>query len=130
MPITSLSLAVVGADYPNKRGPGRRFAISLCRPGDVVKLVREPTNPADPRAVQVQTESGIVMGYLSAERCGWIGSMIADRREIRSIFQEATGFGAIIRVAFDGEEPALPPPNHGRPNQTPDFWPDDMPPDD
>lgn len=129
MPITGLTLAVVGADYPNKRGPTRRFAISLCRPGDRVQLVPEPNNPADSRAVQVHNADGIVMGYLSAERCGWIGRMIAEGREIKAIFQEATTFGAVIRLSLDGRPPELPPVRDV-PNQSTDWWPDYIPPDD
>lgn len=108
MPITQLSLAVVGADYPNKRGPGRRFEIQLCRPGEPVSLIPEPKNPADPRAVAVYSCRQVQIGYLTAERCGWIGRMLGDGREVRAIFQSATSAGAIIRAALDGEEPNLP----------------------
>ena len=128
MPITALTLAVVGADYPNRRGPTRRFAISLCRPGDPVHLVTEPKNPADPRAVQVQNEAGVVMGYVSAERCGWIGGMIAEGRDLRAVFQEPTSYGALIRVSLDANLPDLPPEREP-PNRDSDWWPDEIPPD-
>jgi len=128
VPITGLTLAVVGADFPNKRGPTRRFAISLCRPGDPVLLVPEPKNPADPRAVQVQSAERVVMGYLTAERCGWIGGMIAEGRDIKAIFQEPTSYGALIRVTLDANPPDLPPEREP-PNHDPDWWPDEMPPD-
>lgn len=128
MPITALSLAVVGADYPNKRGPTRRFAIGLCRPGDPVQLVREPKNRADPRAVQVLDGAGVVMGYISAERCGWIGAMIAEGRDLKAVFQEPTTYGALIRVSLDLNDPDLPP-DRGEPNRNPDWWPDEIPPD-
>lgn len=126
MPVTTLTLAVVGADYPNRRGPARRFAIGLCRPGDPVQLVPEPNNPADPRAVQVQSPEGIVMGYVSAERCGWVGGMIAAGRQVRAIFQEQTAYGALVRVTLDGSEPVLPQRRES-PNQAPDWWPDETP---
>ena len=87
MPLTALSLAVVGADHPNKRGPGRRFEIEICAPGEPVELILEPNNPADPRAVAVFSVRGVQIGYLSAERCGWIGGMIRIGREPRAIFQ-------------------------------------------
>jgi hypothetical protein len=127
--ITALSLAVVGADYPNKKGPTRRFAIALCRPGDPVHLVPEPKNPADPRAVQVWSVDAVLMGYLSAERCGWIGGMIAEGRELQAVFQEPTTYGALIRVSLDFNQPDLPPAREPA-NQEPDWWPDDLPPDD
>jgi len=130
MPRPAMSLAVVGADYPNKRGPGRRFEIEICRPGEPVELRPEPKNPADPRAVAVFTCRAVQIGYLSAERCGWIGAMLADGRALRAIFQRKSSFGAVIRVAFDGEEPALPKEAPERPDDTTDFWPDPIPPDD
>lgn len=131
MPITALSLAVVGADYPNKRGPGRRFELEMCTPGEPVQLIPEPKNPADPRAVAVFSARRIQIGYLTAERCGWIGAMIEAGRPIEAIYQQQTKHGAIIRVAFDGEAPTLPEP---RPvpvssENDPDFWPDEIPPD-
>lgn len=129
MPITALTLAVVGVDYPNKKGPTRRFAVALCRPGDPVQLVPEPKNPADPRAVQVWSADSVLMGYLSAERCGWIGGMIAEGRDLRAIFQEATAYGALIRVSLDLNQPDLPPsPEPAYPE--PEWWPDEIPGDD
>lgn len=45
MSLAALSLAVVGADYPNKgKMPGRRFEIALCAPGDPVELRSDPEN--------------------------------------------------------------------------------------
>jgi hypothetical protein len=121
-----LSLAVVGADYPNKKGPGRRFEIELCTPGERVELVLEPKNPVDPRAVAVYSTRAVQIGYLTAERCGWLGRMLADGREIRAIFQSKTANGAVIRAAFDGADPILPPatPRPGPANQEEAFWPD------
>lgn len=123
----AISLAVVGADYPNKRGPGRRFELKLCKPGESVELRPEPKNPADPRAVAVFSCRGVQIGYLTAERCGWIGSMIAAGRDLHVIFQRHASFGAWIRVAFDGEQPALPPAadsGHIAEPDPQDFWPD------
>lgn len=130
MPLRSLSLAVVGADYPNRRGPTRRFEIELCLPGDPVELIPEPKNPVDPRAVAVFSSRGVQLGYLSAERCGWIGGMLAKGRELRAIFQAKAQWGAVIRVAFDGEEPQLPASGHGdQDEESPDFYPDETWPD-
>jgi hypothetical protein len=132
MPITALSLAVVGADYPNKKGPGRRFEIELCASGETVQLVPEPKNPADPRAVAVYSARAVQIGYLTAERCGWIGGLLADGRKISAIFQRKTSYGAVIRAAFDGEQPTLPketdePAIRG---DADGFWPDPVYPDD
>jgi hypothetical protein len=109
MTARSLSLAVVGADYQNKRGPGRRFELNICKPGEPIELVREPKNPADENAVAVFSCRNVQLGYLTAERAPLIGRMIANGREIRAIFQRQTHFGAWIRLAFDGEVPVLPP---------------------
>ena len=131
MPLTSLSLAVVGVDYPNKRGPGRRFEIELCRPGEPVQLIPEPKNPADPRAVAVFSVRGVQIGYLTAERCGMIGQAIRNGHDVRAIFQKKAPYGAVIRAAFDAD-PALPPVEKGDPwpPPEPEFWPDYIPPDD
>jgi hypothetical protein len=128
MPITALSLAVVGADFQNRKGPTRRFEIAMCRPAEPVLLVPEPKNPADPRAIQVVSQRGIVMGYISAERCGWIGSLIAQGKDLQPMFQEATAFGAIIRISLDANSPDLPPEREPA-NHDHDWWPDEIPPD-
>jgi hypothetical protein len=127
-----LSHAIVGADHPNKgKGPSRRFAIALCKPGDPVRLISEPRNPADPQAMQVLEASGIVMGYVRAEQAQWIGKLWREARITAIIFQQATKFGCYVRLGLDGEAPILPPPPD--PNVTPDdsgFYPDEIWPDD
>lgn len=130
-----LSLHVVGAAHPNKRGGDRRFEILLCTPGEPVLLMPEPRNPADPQAVAVFSERGVQIGYLTAERAPWIGAMVREGREVRAIFQEATATGAAIRIGLDGAVPVLPTPKP-RPEASAlrdadaDFWPDYLPPDD
>ncbi|MES2289317.1 MAG: HIRAN domain-containing protein [Pseudomonadota bacterium] len=103
-----LTLAVVGAEFPNKRGPTRRFAIELLRPGDPVQLIPEPKNPKDPRAIAVFDASGVQMGYLTAERAPLIGNSLRVGREIQAVFQGRAPFGCYIRVAFDGAAIDLP----------------------
>lgn len=126
-----LSLAVVGAQHANadKRAPTRRFAIDLCRPGDPVELCPEPKNPKDEYAVAVHNREGMQMGYLSAERAPWIGGMIPNGREIACIFQESSQHGAVIRVGFDGVVPKVPTPREKPLKDEPDFYPDDIWPD-
>ncbi|CAN5278393.1 hypothetical protein BH11PSE5_BH11PSE5_30680 [soil metagenome] len=125
-----LSLAVVGAQHPNRKGPTRLFEIRLCTPGEPVHLIPEPKNPADPRAVAVFSARKIQIGYLTAERAPWIGNMMAQGRDVRAIFQQATTSGAVIRASLDGSEPILPVPLQTQPPADPDFWPDWIPPDD
>lgn len=124
-----MSLAVVGADYPNKRGPARRFEIAICKPGEPVELRPEPKNPADPRAVAVYSSRGVQIGYLTAERCGRIGALIRQGVEVQAVFQQPTTNGAVIRAAFDGEAPTVPEIHRVEGAGEVDFWPDDVWPD-
>jgi hypothetical protein len=125
-----LSLHVVGADHPNRGGGNRRFEILLCAPGEAVALVPEPRNPVDPNAVMVASARGVQIGYLTADRAAWIVGMLRSGREVAAIFQQATPLGAAIRVAFDGAVPMLPKPVVEDRDPEPDFWPDEIPPDD
>lgn len=109
MPLPALSLAVVGADYENdgKKRSNRRFEILLCKPGDPVHLLPEPKNKADSNAVAVFSERGIQIGYVTAERCGRIGAIIREGRDVQAVFQVEAPYGCVIRVAFDGEVPVV-----------------------
>ena len=40
-------------------------------------------------------------------RCGRIGAIINQGREVNAVFQVAVPWGAWVRVAFDGEEPKV-----------------------
>lgn len=137
MPLPDRSLAVVGADFPNRRGPTRRFELNLCKPGEPIELRPEPKNPKDERAIAVYSPRGIQLGYLTAERAPWIGGMLKRGRLITAIFQNQTAFGAWIRIAFDGEQPVLPADNRREhaadegfaDDPAPDFYPDEEWPD-
>ena len=98
------------------------FELAICQPGEVVKLVREPRNQHDPRAIAVYSCRGIQLGYITAERAGRVGQLMQQDRA-DAIFQEKTNYGAVIRVAFGDDIAFLPPP---RPKQSDDqeFWPD------
>ena len=110
----------------------------MCRPGEPVALVPEPTNQADPSAVAVYSARGIQIGYLSAERCVWIGARIRQGQDIKAIFQQGSSRGAVIRANRDGKDPTLPAIRTRSPTESepaaadPDagFWPDEIPPDD
>ena len=104
-----LSLAVVGADYPNSDGGNRRSEIMFCDPGEPIKLRPEPKNKVDPNAVAVYSVRGFQIGYLTAERAPWIGAAIRSGAHIEAVFQRAATFGAWIRVNLEGEPPTLPP---------------------
>lgn len=126
-----LSLAIVGADHPNKRGPARRFELAICVPGEPLELRPEPKNPADENAIAVYSCRGIQIGYVTSVRASWFIRMLADGREIVAIYQGPAAFGGWARVAFDGEQPVLPTPvaaaAHAGDNTSGDddgFWPD------
>lgn len=131
MPRHSLSLAVVGAQHPNAKGPTRRFGLSLCKPGDQIELVPEPKNSHDEYAVAVFCHN-IQLGYITAERSPWISRMLRNGIEIRAVFQQPTQYGGVIRVAFDGADPvlpvtreALPKDDYSEPDTVDTFWPDE-----
>ena len=125
-----LSLHVVGADHPNRGGGNRRFEILLCTPGEAVALVPEPRNPVDPNAVMVMSARGVQIGYLTADRAAWIAAMLRQGREVAAVFQQATPMGAAVRVAFDGAVPVLPGVQAVAADPEPEFWPDDVWPED
>lgn len=76
--LPAMSLAVVGARFPNSDGSDRRKEILLCVPGEPVELRPEPHNKADPRAVAVFSCRQVQIGYLTAERCGRISQLMSN----------------------------------------------------
>lgn len=108
-PLKAHSLPVVGASFPNADGSDRRDEIARCVPGEPVELRPEPDNAHDERAIAVFSARGAQIGYLPAERAPRIGALIRQGREVAGIFQGGGEHGAWIRLAFDGEEPVLPP---------------------
>lgn len=133
--LPAMSLAVVGARFPNSDGSDRRQEILLCVPGEPVELRPEPHNKADARAVVVLSCRGVQIGYLTAERCGRISQLLEQCREVQAIFQQTSPSGAWIRAAFDGEIPALPATAAGVHVPVDDgadigFYPDEIWPDD
>jgi hypothetical protein len=126
-----MSLAIVGIDYPNKRGPGRRFELEICKPGEMVELRREPNNQFDEHAIAVFSCRGIQLGYLASERAVLVGTLWRQGHEARAIFQALEAKAGWLRIAFDGEEPVLPTAAVVRPAMGADvFWPDEIYPDD
>jgi hypothetical protein len=131
-----MTLQVVGGIHPNADGGNRLFEIALCVPGEPISLVPEPKNKYDPSAVAVFSARGIQIGYLSAERCGWIGAKIRLGEDLRVRFQSAVKGGALVRVGFAGKDPLLPLSRLASAARLPSsgedvgFYPDDLPPDD
>lgn len=104
-----MSLLVVGIPYPNPDRSCRRKELAKCFMGEFVKLMLEPHNPVDPRAVAVLSARGVQLGYLTAERCGMVGSWLRAGAEYEAVFQEAQPNTAVIRARFGGGSVELPP---------------------
>lgn len=120
-----LSLAIVGIDYPNKRGPGRRFELEICRPGEPVELRPEPNNKYDEHAIAVFSCRGIQLGYIASERAVFIGTLWRQGHDAVAIFQSWESKIGWLRVAFDGDQPTLPAAQSSKPQSGVDgFWPD------
>jgi hypothetical protein len=145
MPLPAMSLAVVGIEFDNRDGSNRRFALALCEVGDAVELRLEPDNPADENAIAVYNAGGMQLGYITSVRAVRISAVLRDGRELQAALQRKTKFGAWIRVAFDGEAPVLTramlqaaqdddqgndDPHSQVKSSEPDFYPDEVWPDD
>lgn len=135
--LPAMSLQIKGVQHANRDGSNRQFEILTCLPGEPVELIPEPKNKHDPLAIAIYSARNMQIGYVSAERCGRIGQLIRQGREVQAIFQGHSKAGAWIRVAFDGEGPALPsnaaiiPPEVDKePVAEPEFYPDEVWPDD
>lgn len=132
-----MSFAVVGAAHPNADGSNRQFEILLCQAGEPVTLVPEPENKHDRHAMAVYSCRDVQIGYISADRARLFGERLGDKG-VRAVFQRPDGFGAWIRVAFDGQEPHLTSAMIAASEDAPDcvagdeppFYPDEIWPDD
>lgn len=125
---SAITLPIVGIDFPNMRGPTRRFVLELQKPGDTLILRPEPHNPADPNAIAVDSVQGGQIGYIPAERAPLIGMEIR-RGEVTAIFQGRNERGAFVRIGFSGHIPNLPPASASDEVEDQDWWPDEEWPD-
>lgn len=118
------SLAIVGIDFPNTKGPGRRFELEICQPGEPIELRPEPKNPFDEHAIAVYSCRGIQLGYLKSERAVFIGTLWRQGHSTTAIFQALDATCGWLRVAFDGDVPILPPVPDREERDDSGFWPD------
>ncbi|MDQ7843078.1 MAG: single-stranded-DNA-specific exonuclease RecJ [Armatimonadota bacterium] len=78
---------VVGVTYE-----GRQEVVRMLRPGDALRLRREPANPVDPHAIGVLTDDGRQVGYLSARVAARVApSMDAGARYTATVTQVTGG---------------------------------------
>lgn len=127
--MTQLSLAIVGADHPNKDKSNRRSEILWSTPGEEVHLVPEPKNPVDPQAVAVFSARGVQIGYVKSFQAQLIRTYLGRGRITAAIFQDSAPWGAVIRIGLDGVMPALPEVTSESPADDDGFYPDWIPPD-
>ncbi len=72
---------------------GRQGVIPHVRPGQRLRLVREPTNPHDPHAIAVCTEDGRHLGYLSARLAGRLAPAMDAGTRYAATASQVTGGG-------------------------------------
>ncbi|TMI80402.1 MAG: single-stranded-DNA-specific exonuclease RecJ [Bacillati bacterium ANGP1] len=84
----ALHTKVVGVTFD-----GRQQVLTTLRPGDGLRLVREPANPHDPHAVQVATQDGRALGYLRAPLAGRLSPSIDAGARYRATVSGITGGG-------------------------------------
>ena len=117
MGMCDFSLPGIGERHENDDGSSRQEELARCRPGEPVRLVREPENPHDHMAVAVISCRGVRVAYLKRDRAVWIGSKIDRGYDVRAIVERVKGvnlegatLGIVLRVNLEGEDPELPEP--------------------
>lgn len=106
-----------GAFYTKVAGvtfEGRQALVAQVRPGEALRLVREPANPHDPHAVAVCREGGERLGYVSAALAARLApSMDAGARYTATAAQRTGGgdrpFGLNIYIQREDPAPADTP---------------------
>ena len=106
-----------GAFYTKVAGvtfEGRQALVAQVRPGEPLRLVREPANPHDPHAVAVCRDGGERLGYVSAALAARLApSMDAGARYTATAAQRTGGgdrpFGLNIYIQREDPSPADAP---------------------
>ena len=65
-----------GERFANSDGSSRQDELGRCRPGEAIRLEREPDNPRDPMAVALYSSRGVQVGYLGREQAKWLAPLI------------------------------------------------------
>jgi single-stranded-DNA-specific exonuclease len=88
----------------------RQAVIATLRPGDRLRLRREPANPHDPHAVRVLTDEGRTVGYLNARLAGHLAPLM----------DAGIGYAASVAGITGGPPPgAVAEPTAGTPAAAP-----------
>ncbi len=96
-----LSVAVVGANHPNKDGGNRRSEIAFCNPGEPLELRPEPKNEFDEHAIAVFSARHFQIGYIASQRAVYLGKLLRDGHELNPVFQDLAPWGCIVRIGVD-----------------------------
>lgn len=102
---------LVGESFENADGSSRQEVLKQARPGDPVKLEREPDNPHGKNATLAKNSDGIGMGYISSADAKILAPILDSGRKHRSQIHELRGglkdyetVGCRIAIAFDEEK--------------------------
>jgi len=90
----TLGIEDAGAFYTKVVGvsfEGRQDRIRALEPGGRLRLHREPTNPHDPHAIQVLTEAGEQIGYLSAKLAARLAPSVDSGVRYLATISDITG---------------------------------------
>lgn len=110
------TLHVTGESQKNRDGSDRQTILWKTKPGDPVRLVREPDNPYDEDAVAVYVKHGQI-GYVSRDYLHWLAPMLDEGMDVKAIVHAVRGgtgdkpsLGALIQVVTAGNtfEPVEP----------------------
>ena len=107
----ALYTKVVGVTFD-----GRQDAVASLRPGDRLRLIREPANAHDPHAVRVAAADGRQIGYLRAQLAGRLSPSIDAGARYRATVLAVTGGGDRslgVNIFLEREEPPPPPAGTG-----------------
>lgn len=81
--------AAKGEGFPNSDGSSRQAAIAELRPGEVIRLIPEPHNRRDSKAVALFTTGDRQIGYLSRDVARLVAAA-ADRGQTATACVERT----------------------------------------
>ncbi|MDR7535310.1 MAG: single-stranded-DNA-specific exonuclease RecJ [Armatimonadota bacterium] len=103
---------VVGVTYA-----GRQAAVQTVRPGERLRLVREPRNPSDPYAVQVRRLDGTPLGFLRARLAAHLAPAMDAGARYAATAVAVTGGGERawgLNILVEREAPAWPEEEEGQ----------------
>lgn len=103
-------LISTGERFANKDGSSRQDELGRCRPGEAIRLEREPDNPRDPMAVALYSRRGVQIGYLGREHANWLAPLVDAGRSVSVIVDHIapkgrpfSPLGVTMKVRLTGE---------------------------